>query len=752
MRPTVSGARSFSTQRSVARKKLRNRRPTTDRQDGTGASISGSNTDINASPEFAESYKAFLGDISKKTAKEHQLRQLAHLVTMSEDANLLKEALSIWRKNGDTSPFHPSDSMVFINSFLSTKCTSTLLNIACNQPLYGITMPKEFIDILMQRFYEEALMHAAAGEAHEQLHIDALDNLYKSFALLLYSNFAPTALNYEYLIAAGALGGTAEGWRRSIITFNEQQSLGILPSRACLDAMLVGHLMKKEVQEAARFLPKELAGDKENADRVLSELNVLLQEGSSSNKAAIVHPSAIRPTISGFSRKSLFHSSSAAHANVSFNLADIGEGITECEVIQWFVKPGDRIEQFTRICEVQSDKAAVEITSRYDGVVTRLYYKPGDMAKVGSALVDIETEDSTQPATPTAPAVAPAAAVKDAPVKEAPQSAEAHESPEATFATPAVRRVAKEKGVDLNKVTGTGRNGRILKEDVLNYSESSASMPSKLSTPKTESKSSDQPQRTEAAHAAHAAPLTAIQKAMFKQMTKSLSIPHFGYSDEVVLNNLAKYRDNINAFLEKSEAGKKHNVKKISYMPIFLKAMSLALKEHPILNCAILNADDIQKAQLQYRPYHNIGIAMDTRNGLVVPNVKNVESKSILEIAGDLERLKEAGKKGALSSADLTGGTITLSNIGSIGGTYLHPVLVTSEVCIGAVGKSMRVPRFEIVKDEQGKKVEKVVAKEILAVSWNADHRVIDGATVARFVRVWKNYIENPELIALETK
>ena len=134
-------------------------------------------------------------------------------------------------------------------------------------------------------------------------------------------------------------------------------------------------------------------------------------------------------------------------------------------------------------------------------------------------------------------------------------------------------------------------------------------------------------------------------------------------------------------------------------------------------------------------------------NRLVVPNVKNVQNKSIFEIAADLEQFKIKGQKGSLSNADLQGGTITLSNIGNVGGTGLHPVLVTSEVCIGALGKVQRLPRFEMVDG-----VEKVVAKEVLNVSFNADHRVIDGATVARFVQLWKSYLEHPAILTAKLK
>ncbi|KAJ3412083.1 adenylate kinase [Chytridiales sp. JEL 0842] len=424
-------------------------------------------------------------------------------------------------------------------------------------------------------------------------------------------------------------------------------------------------------------------------------------------------------------------------------IEEIGAPILE------FVNPGDRIEQFTKIAEVQSDKAAVEITSRYDGVVTKLHYKPGDMAKVGLPLVDIETSDDgpevPAPAAPSTPSPREPAASSTAPTPSASQTAPTTRTDSVeVLATPAVRRVAKERKIDLRLVVGTGKGGRILKEDILNYNPSAAAAapaPVSASTPMSP------PDATKPV------PLTMIQKAMFRQMTKSLTIPHFGYSDEIVMDSAAAFRDAVNRYLKSDAAEGRHSVKKITYMPIFLKAASLALKEYPILNANIVNGDDLSKAELQYRPYHNIGVAMDTPNGLIVPNVKNVQDKSIIEIAEELERLKNAGKKNALSQADLSGGTITLSNIGSIGGLFLHPVIVTSEVCIGAIGKTQRLPRFEYVKNPStGVTEERVVGKDILAVSWNADHRVIDGATMARFVQLWKSYIENPSLLGAQTR
>jgi 2-oxoisovalerate dehydrogenase E2 component (dihydrolipoyl transacylase) len=245
-------------------------------------------------------------------------------------------------------------------------------------------------------------------------------------------------------------------------------------------------------------------------------------------------------------------------------------------------------------------------------------------------------------------------------------------------------------------------------------------------------------------------PLSNIQKSMFKAMTRSLKIPHFGYSDEYTLNNVIAFRNSINDYIAKND---QFPFNKISFMPIFVKSFSVALKKFPILNACVIDGDDANTAKLKYRGSHNIGIAMDTPGGLIVPNIKNIQSKSIFEIAIDIQRLQKAGKDNAISPNDFQEGTITLSNIGNIGGTFLSPVVVSSEVCIAAIGKMRKVPRFETFTDEvTGQVVEKVVGKHIMPVSFCADHRVIDGATVAKFSNVWKNLLENPVLLSTELR
>jgi 2-oxoisovalerate dehydrogenase E2 component (dihydrolipoyl transacylase) len=234
---------------------------------------------------------------------------------------------------------------------------------------------------------------------------------------------------------------------------------------------------------------------------------------------------------------------------------------------------------------------------------------------------------------------------------------------------------------------------------------------------------------------------------MFKSMTQSLQIPHFGYCDEIKLDSAMEFRAVLNGYLSKNP----HlGLPKVTMMPIFMKALSQALKKHPLMNAALITDEEgsVKSANLVYRQEHNIALAMDTPNGLIVPNVKHVQSKSILEIALELQRLKELGKKNALGPSDLKGGTITLSNIGSIGGNWMHPVLVQGQLVIGAIGQVQPLPRY--TANEKGEEILK--KRHVLSVSFNADHRVVDGASMARFVQTWKEYLEHPHLLNLEMR
>ncbi|CAG8459159.1 6977_t:CDS:2 [Ambispora leptoticha] len=446
-----------------------------------------------------------------------------------------------------------------------------------------------------------------------------------------------------------------------------------------------------------------------------------------------------------------FHATNFNNAIIPFVLADVGEGITECEITQWYVKPGDQINEFDKLCEVQSDKASVEITSRYTGTIVKIHYNIGEMARVGMPIVDIEAPDevieSFAPATKT---------VEE---KPSPLSSESQNSfkgsiePQSpnlakiTLATPAVRRLAREFAIDISKIQGTGKAGRVSKDDVLNYvakgNRNIKATPLLTSVPTTTAATVSKDEIVK---------LSSLQKSMFKTMTRSLQIPHFGYSDEYCMDKIIEFKNIINENFFKNNRDELP-IKKVSFMPFFIKTFSTALLDFPVLNATIIDAEDVNTAKLHYRSQHNIGIAMDTPGGLIVPNIKNVQEKSIFEIAQELHRLQEAGKQNAIPPADLKDGTITLSNIGIIGGEFLNPVVVSSELCLAAIGKINRLPRFEMVNDEKsGRLREKVVAKSLVKISFCADHRVIDGATVARFSETWKNLIENPVLLSFKLK
>ena len=220
---------------------------------------------------------------------------------------------------------------------------------------------------------------------------------------------------------------------------------------------------------------------------------------------------------------------------------------------------------------------------------------------------------------------------------------------------------------------------------------------------------------------------------MVQSMKESLQIPHFGYYDEVDMTALMETRKLLN------DVGQKDGVK-ITYMPIMMKAASMALAEFPALN-SFVSADETTQT---IKSDHNIGLAMDTPRGLLVPIVKNCEQRSVFDIAYEINRLQAMGSQNKLGGEELTGGTFTLSNIGSIGGTYASPVILAPQVAIGALGKIRRVPRFDAEDN--------VYAANMMSVSWSADHRVIDGATMARFSNLWKDYLENPEKMLVHLK
>jgi 2-oxoisovalerate dehydrogenase E2 component (dihydrolipoyl transacylase) len=432
------------------------------------------------------------------------------------------------------------------------------------------------------------------------------------------------------------------------------------------------------------------------------------------------------------------------------------------------VEPDARVEEFSPLCEVQSDKASVEITSRFAGVVKKLYYDAGEMAKVGKPFVDIDIlGDAKQEDLDALTAPEPSRGGASEPLNREslsqpagrqisdsqtsttqsehtrPQSPPQQTSRFASLATPAVRHLCKELNVEITDVNGTGKGGRVLKEDIYRFAEARdcgkhagqpattiPDMPPSVLLGATE-KQTETP-----------IPLTNIQQQMFKSMTRSLTIPHFLYADEIDFSQLYELRRRLNKVL--SQPGREGELLKLSYLPFIIKAVSLALYQYPILNARVDVDSQTSKPTLVHRSQHNVGVAMDTPKGLLVPVIKNVGGKNVLSIASELARLQSQAAAGKLSMEDLTGGTITVSNIGNIGGTYLSPVIVDREVAIVGIGRMRTIPAF----DEE----DKIIKKQVCNFSWSADHRVIDGATMARAAEVVRRIVEEPDSMILHLR
>ncbi len=401
-----------------------------------------------------------------------------------------------------------------------------------------------------------------------------------------------------------------------------------------------------------------------------------------------------------------------------FILPDIGEGIVECEVVKWLVTQGQEIIEDQPVVEVMTDKALVEIPAKYSGVVSTLYYAEGDIAKVHSPLFAMQiTDENSAPQQDTS-------SVKGVETTETNVSNTVttvtskltHTDTEKkntgkALASPAVRRLARELEIDLSQIAGSGDKGRVLKDDL--SVSASPTLGSVVITPKITGG-----KRVE--------PIRGIQAAMAKHMMHSVfTVPHFSVSEEIEMDKLIDARSQLKALFENEGV-------KLSFMPFFIKAMSLALEQFPIINSQI----NSECSEVTYFDDHNIGLAVDSKIGLVVPNIKGVQNLSLLEVAKKSNELVDLARQGRLSSADLKGGTISISNIGVLGGTVATPVINAPESAIVALGKIQRLPRF----DEN----DAVKAVNIMHVSWSGDHRIIDGATMVRFNNLWKSYLENP--------
>ncbi|MFQ6370931.1 dihydrolipoyllysine-residue acetyltransferase [Shewanella sp. YIC-542] len=405
-----------------------------------------------------------------------------------------------------------------------------------------------------------------------------------------------------------------------------------------------------------------------------------------------------------------------------FLLPDIGEGIVECELIEWLVAEGDRVEEDQPICDVMTDKASVQIPAIKAGKIIKLHYDKGQLAKVHAPLYAIETAADT--------ATAHVEPTVDAGTGSANAATVASLVPQGkALASPAVRRLARSLDIDIAKVPGSGKHGRVYKEDIERFTHVAPADSQLSSLP------ADAPIIAPPTVADKVVPIKGVQAIMARQMMESVStIPHFTYCEELDITELVALREQ----LKQKYAS---DTLKLTLMPFFMKALSLALTQFPVINSRV--NDDC--TELTYLSRHNIGMAVDSKVGLLVPNVKDVQDKSILEIAADITRLTDAARSGRVTPADLKAGTISISNIGALGGTVATPIINKPEVAIVALGKIQDLPRLH-------KKGKKMVPRKIMQISWSGDHRVIDGGTIARFCNLWKQYLEHPHEMLLSMK
>ncbi len=396
-----------------------------------------------------------------------------------------------------------------------------------------------------------------------------------------------------------------------------------------------------------------------------------------------------------------------------FKFPDVGEGITEGEVVKWLVKEGDVVNLDQTLAKIETDKAIVEIPSPKQGRILKLLVKEGDIIKVGSVLVTFEGE-GPEPRK----SFGVVGELEEAPEEEANIiTARVSTAPtEEILAAPIVRRLAKEIGVDISQVKGSGPGGRVIEEDVRNFKGQPIKKEARVV------------KKYDLFGYVDRVPFKGVRKATAKKMVESIyTATHVTHMDDCDVTDLATLRDS-----KKSEAEKKSI--KLTYLPFIVKAVIETLKLHPYFNAEL----DEGNNEIILKKYFNIGIAVDTEEGLLVPVVKIADQKGLFEIAEEIANLAKAAKERTIDIMDMQGGCFTITNVGSLGGVYATPIINFPEVAILALGK---------ITDKAVVNNNKMVIRKILPLSLSFDHRIVDGAEAARFVNDIKKYLENPGLI-----
>lgn len=415
-------------------------------------------------------------------------------------------------------------------------------------------------------------------------------------------------------------------------------------------------------------------------------------------------------------------------------LPDLGEGVQEGELVKWHVKPGDEVKEDQTLAEVMTDKATVTVPSPKAGRVVQTHGKEGEMAKVHQLLVTLELDGS---APLQAPGSAPAAEAAAAPVaSSAPEAKEASASESAAsrvLATPLTRRMAREHGLDLSRIAGTGPQGRVMKADVKAAIAGGGTTRDEAPAPVAAAAARPAAPRVVPGRADERIPLRGLRKKIAEKMVRSkFTAPHFGFVEETDATELVALRKRLNESLAAS--GDKT---KLSFLPFIVKAVIAAMKKFPHLNAQM----DEATQELVVRGEFNIGIAVATPEGLTVPVIKNADRLTLRELAEEILRLSTAARDRKLKMDELSGGSFTITSLGQTGGIFATPIINHPEVAILGIHRMRKRPVVD--KNDQ------VVVREMMNVSISADHRVIDGQMAAEFVYEIIKYLEHPDMLFL---
>ena len=404
-----------------------------------------------------------------------------------------------------------------------------------------------------------------------------------------------------------------------------------------------------------------------------------------------------------------------------FRFPDVGEGITEGEIVRWLVKEGDEVQADQALAEIETDKAIVEMPSPYAGTVLKLHFKEKDLVKVGQPLVTIGAKGEILAAGTPGPQPAGRPAAPPSAAGAAPAPAPLPAQPGEVLATPGVRALAKGLGVDIAAVRGTGPGGRITEDDVRAFQAAPAE---KKVAIKVKAK-------YDLYGSLERIPLRGIRRATAKKMRESLDhAAHVTHCDEADAGPLEALRQKMKPEVETAGA-------KLTYLPFIVKALIEALKLHPSFNATL----DEDESEIVLKKYYNIGIAVDVPDGLIVPVVKFADQKSLADIAAEIQALAKAARERTLDLADLKGGTFSITNVGVIGGDFATPIINYPEVAILA---TMKIADRARVVDGA------IVVKKTLPLCLAFDHRVVDGAEAARFTKDLIRLLEAPESLPLK--